>query len=432
MPAKNRAGSCLCCGQCSEIELFSAGSWSAGIGGSASNGSGSNQVDLDGPVDPSSFITGKEAWHLRFKMKGEVTFTIDSVDYVIDTDLQTITLDGTTAEIGQPSRHLPSSELFSFELRVTPTHAYLLGFGNYLLSGAVGRAHAILTVSRSSNAPNSFSAEWTSATVEDFTIGSSEVAVDESGETPVFTKQCWTAPATNCAYKVVKKLSRNHLYQDDPSFLDDYWMPDFTISGWEPWDLIYRCSTAGSGSAPWATGTVLRCNQSPSTGDGDDPLEPYYTHRISSLCASSGQLVRWYDSPFGGEDYDCADWNFGPAFYSYSYNMTLEWETQTQAAPYGKPYYDASFGLEFTYTISCSSLNKHVFESGGSASSSLDPNDFEDGFTLTITGAKSEYDIGSGCTSSISGLDEDCVTPIVITQAEWYADIGVVSGSWAW
>ncbi|WP_372899642.1 hypothetical protein, partial [Stieleria sp.] len=189
--ADRTSGNCCLETDCAANSYDTIGKWSAAAGATITDAgmvwvTPNEQIrtfDVDGEVNPAFFLTGKEAWELRFYLRGQATFTIDSVDYAIDTDAQTITVDGHTDSIGQFERHLPSDELFLFRLRVTPTHAYLLGCGNYQLGtmfGAEANAHSILTVDRSTNAPDSFSVVWTDATIGGFTISDSTVSVTDT------------------------------------------------------------------------------------------------------------------------------------------------------------------------------------------------------------------------------------------------------------
>ncbi|QDV40900.1 hypothetical protein Enr13x_07360 [Stieleria neptunia] len=402
--ADRLSGNCCQEAECAANSYDTIGKWSTGVGGTITDAgmfwvTPNEQIqtfNVDGEVNPAFFVTGKEAWEIRFYMRGQATFTIDSVELVIDTDAQTITVDGHTDSIGQFERHLPSDDLFLFRLRVTPTHAYLLGYGNYQVGtvfGAESNAHSILTVDRSSDAPDSFSVVWTDATIGGFTISESTVTVTDD-YVPSFERLCWTEPSLECPYFMVKQMTQNHLYQDDPGYNRDYYVADITSTGWDPWGWIFSDCMVPSPIA-WASGTVLTGPPSWPFPDAPDPTETLQTHQFSNPCGQGGSFVRWVDEGGGSYSYKTIDLAVYDAGFTYAAQLALTWPTPTFSQPYPKPHYTASFSTQFTHInqFSCgvgNNCNLNIV-SDGSASADIACNDLQNGFTLSVSGTLS-YD----------------------------------------
>lgn len=384
MPNKWNGG---CCCDCPVNTYYEASNWTAEVGGTVSD-AGGGVVELDGEVNPSSFITGTEAWHIDFLLKGKATFTIDTDTFIVDTINQTISVNGSTDSFGRSSGDV--SQFHQVQLRVTPTHAYLLAFGNYFLSGSAPDfiyAHSLLTCDRAEDAPDSFTVVWDDAEVFGFAISDSTVAVDESGYTPVFTTRCWTAPSTLCPYFICKTLSRDHLYLTNPSHNRDYIMPDVSFSGWDPWAWYHNCVTA-----TYETGGVFRCNAGMTDSSSlyqTLGIEQFRFNQLigKNFCNWDSDIRRWGDI---GNGLDCLTL---PA-YTTGGQVDIQWPTETAAAPYPKPYYHVTFGVVLGQSLSCCWNGtvyqcQYAVDSGGSVQADIECNDLNSGFTMSVSGSVS-------------------------------------------
>ena len=396
---------CNCCGGCAATKTFyDPGDWTAGVGGSVSDGTGSNAVDLDGPVDPSSFLSS-EAWVLSFDVAaGSGVFTIDGVDYEFDSDLQTITADGTSLECG---RAASAGTTMAVEIRVTPTHAYIFATGNYF--GTYG----VLTVARSSSTPSSFTAVWDTATISNFQIADASVTVTTDGTlytAPVFSLRCWfRSDLEVCPYIVAKAATNSHQYFDSSNFqyynngagydpIDgDVDMSDVTLT--TSGTVFLGLEDALIGSPFWS-----RKLSGGAIGDTreDSPSSDFDYRRGDSPCVQFMEIAQWVDRLGGTYNYYLTHLNIfsgGTRFSLASKTVTLEWGTPTVADAYPIPQFEAALSLTYEYSFFCFKPGPILaaranWSSGGSASATIAINDLSSGFVISVTGSGSYEWVG--------------------------------------
>jgi hypothetical protein len=420
---RNTPGLCnACCetaGGCLDpVQYPAPADWNVAAGGSLVDTA--DGLEMDGPVHPATFLAS-EAYTIRFTLEGVAELTIDGDVFTIDAPGQTISINSDSVAIGQAGRAGTRPEV-DVELRVTPSHAYLLVYGNYEYPGgppgANGHAYGLLTVDRSTAVPSSFTIDWTTATVNDFRIDDATVEVTAEGEV---TLHCWTQPYPFLPYIYVKKLTRDHLYQDDP--VQDRYLPDVAISGW---DAIQNPPGPGVGDS--VTGYVLACN-----APADDPTSLYQTHAVG-IPNNAGWIADvhyWIDyQPYGG--YGCLSVmpgslpGFSPRlpYYRTNGNVRLIFDAPTAAEPYPKPYFRAEYGIGYARQIFCGLSGFFAqytyfdeLQSAGFTALDVPANDLKHGFTLAVTTTK----------QLIFGTVDDF--PDSQCQQQ-YDEVGSITGTW--
>lgn len=377
---KYSPGGCECCG-CAVRQYPLVANWTTVGGGTVTQDGDS--LDMSGEVNPSSFLTGKEAYQIKFNLIGKAEITIGSDVFTIDSVAQTIKIGTNTIAIGQASQAY-AREVVDVEIRATPTHCYLLVHGNYQLP-STAYAYGILTVARTTNPPLSFTIQWTAATITGFQIADSEVEVEDATyyAPESHIKRCWLEPNAECPYYLIKSVTRNHEYQDDA--IGDQMMPDVAFTGWDPSDEF---PPTLSNPQPWVTGIVLACNLlTDETGN-------YQTMSLGDpSCSFSTLAKRWYEETIGYvttnycQVFDQIRLAFKPdRNVSLSGSFSIDFGVETQADAYPVPAFIVDFAVAFTtYIFICNGY----YTSGGSVQSTLAVNSLAGGVTITIVGSES-------------------------------------------
>lgn len=377
-----------CCCSCRSKSFPSASDWVADPGGSVSVGTEADTLDIDGDVNPSSFLS-TEAWLIEFVLEaGSVTITIDSVDYVIDADTQSMTANGNSVDFGWDSL---TNKLTNVELRVTPTHAFLLVFGNY--SASTGRTYGILTVDRSTDVPSSFACEWDSAILRGFTISDSTVTVSEDGYSgPVFSVNCWArADVEVCPYIVAYDETNDHQYYGTTNVVQESNFDSNirSVSG----DMDMANVSLNIGSNAWFDGSDGRTYGTPfwafrvTSAIGDTRLSSPSNgtldyRRGEAVCAGLSEIACWRSPGSGSWNDETLHLNFNLFVTSVcSRQLTLTWYTPTVANPYPKPYLYAQLAMGYS---------QGSYESGGTTDAEIEPNDIPSGFALTVVGTENQ------------------------------------------
>ena len=116
---------CRCCA-CSILTLDSASDW---IVDSGTLTESSGVLQFDGEFTPNSTVAAEAFAIVLYDVDGYFTFTIDSVDYIIDmtteTDEVTISADGNTKTLVRGAIGDLSKKI-AVQIRITPTHAFIV------------------------------------------------------------------------------------------------------------------------------------------------------------------------------------------------------------------------------------------------------------------------------------------------------------------
>ena len=364
-------------------------------------------LDLNGEVNPSTFFPTVEAYEIRFAITGKVTITIDGLDYVADSAAYTVSVGGASDVCGKPGYGPYGADGYmTVVIRVTPTHSWIYGEGN--IFDGNGFAHAIQTADRSANPSMSFKCVWVNATVGQFEIRDSECKLEEDAEGSLrYVKNCFFPLRATCAYSTAKSMSKDHKYLDDPTLYRNYFMPDWSHSGWDPIAVSWGCS---EDPPNFVTGYVLVPPPYPTWQNYDpdiDPTSDWQTMGMWNGCVwNSYGPVKWYsfeeDDPenpgstrtrYGYIGSDVV--NDPYSFFATGGGCQLKFrgELRTVANAYPKPDYDVWLFIGGGFTIYCDYESwsgtyryRNNVTTGGDARDVIDCNDIQNGFTLTIAG----------------------------------------------
>lgn len=221
-----------CCGPTCKttIQLSDASNWTPN-GGTATNAA-DGFVAVSGVVDPASTMD-TEAYLLTFQFKGQVTVSIDGVDFAFDLAAGTNSMTGGGGRLplgGITGTFFPGASSATAVIRVTPTHAYSvvvavddLGdvYAPSVTSDPVG---TLITVDSSSTPSGNFTVEGVfNAEIKNFSIQDSKVVYDENDD---FVVSCYT-PNFPQPYEVWRSM-----IQDD----------------FDNWDLKFQPADSASGA----------------------------------------------------------------------------------------------------------------------------------------------------------------------------------------
>ena len=413
---------CSCCGGCRPTRTYATTSkWTTGTGGTITdNGDG---FDVSGEVSPSSLVNS-EAYTINFTMTGYVSIDIDGDTFVIDGPNQQIEIGLDTVLIGQAGR-LGARTTMEVEIRITPSHAYLLVNGNYYITraGFTGYAYGLLTVDRSSAVPTGITMTWTLATVKDFTVSDSKVVMSGTDYDPVVDLSCWTQPTPTCPYTYLKDLTRNHLYQDEPE--GEVGLPDVSFGGWDPFVFA---SGGGVSKADSPCGYALACNTD-SGGNLSDPTSLYQTIGYNDPYCHWGDHVRlWIYNSITG-NYDCkfvSNYIFGASnqVFTAGGEIGLIFDAPTPSSPYPKPRFLASLTVTWQGVLACcwDGVSFVTFQgfSSSTATTDIAANDLKSGFTLSISGDKFTESGVPTCDPGTFG--PEC--------SDVWDDVGLITATW--
>ncbi|MDM4015947.1 hypothetical protein [Roseiconus lacunae] len=394
-------GGCPCEIGCQVKTFFGTDDWdaneSATMTGPAT-GDRETEIDLDGIVNPASYVEA-EAYQIDFALHaGKVVIRIESIEYVADATTQTITANGTTIAAGRSA----GMQWFPHvEIRVTPTHVFIFATGNYKYATFTHSgenydryAHAILVVERDgSDPPTAFTAIWDEATVSDFTIRSSEVIYTGDYGSETLVRDCWLKMRSVYAsltyplwrmkpYLALKSLSQNHVYTPN-----DLFVPQLSF--------VNEYSLAGSASGVWIGDTT-----SLPGGAGYDGIKA--TNGIVEM-NGGGVFSGDYCAIIGSTAYNATRPHESPRkSHTAGGGIVLDLGTHSAANPYPLPVYKVSLTMT-NYIGKWNCGGSPIGESTTHASGewSLDVNDLVAGFVYTVSAAS----VVNGCTPPFSSYD---------------------------
>lgn len=207
-----------------------------------------NWLTVTGAVDPVSTLAtvDAEAYLIEFRMRGELTVTIDGVDFVIDATTGTLTAGATSTVIPKDADYTNPDTLV--QIRTTPTHTYIatkgaVDYGTLFVDRGLG---AVLTVDRSTDPTGDFRISGT-GDFYGFQVRSTVVKyVDPCGYGGVETLEsaCSFGPVVPINYRAYKDGLKGDgaTYMPlrwgpfDDGLPDKYLWPDITYLGTLPPD----------------------------------------------------------------------------------------------------------------------------------------------------------------------------------------------------